>query len=258
MKRSKDNNSQTSLSKNESNHDSVDPKAESIPSLSGDVLLVEDNKVNQHLFTFNIEKTGVKVDLAENGQEGLQKALTDHYDLILMDIEMPIMDGKEAMSSLVQLGINIPIYALTANNMPSDIQEYSNLGFTGTLTKPLELTKLYQILNQHLTNSDDKVHNTSHGSPILVQDPKIRAMFYTELAKQHFEITEYITTLNYSGLMKIAHIINGLAGNFGYDKLTLLAEKSLQSLKQKEYQQAIQHCSSLNQTVAEVLNEFND
>lgn len=257
MKLTTSDSSKTSSRKDSSSQDDA-TQAELIPSLSGNVLLVEDNKVNQHLFTFNIEKTGAKVDLAENGQEGLQKALADHYDLILMDIEMPIMDGKEAMSSLVQLGINIPIYALTANNMPSDIQEYSNLGFSGTLIKPLELGTLYQILNQHLTNSDDKVHNTSHGSPILVQDPKIRAMFYTELAKQHSEITEYITTLNYSELLKIAHIINGLAGNFGYDKLALLAEKSLQLLRQKQYQQAIQHCSSLNQKVAEIVNEHND
>ena len=249
--------SKTSSIKNSSNQDYA-AQPVFIPSLSGDVLLVEDNKVNQHLFTFNIKKTGAKVDLAENGQEGLQKALCRHYDLILMDIEMPIMDGKEAMSSLVQLGINIPIYALTANNMPSNIQDYSNLGFTGTLTKPLVLTKLYQILNQHLTNSDDNVHNTSHASPILVQDTKVRGMFFNELAKQHVEITEYITTLNYSELRKITHIICGLAGNFGYDELTVLAEKSLQSLRQKEYQQAIEQCNNLNQKVAEIVNEHND
>ncbi|GHB65007.1 hypothetical protein GCM10008107_12520 [Psychrosphaera saromensis] len=251
------NNSKASELENKPNPDSV-AKAQSIPSLSGDVLLVEDNKVNQHLFTFNIEKTGAKVDLAENGQEGLQKALSNHYDLILMDIEMPLMDGKEVMSSLVQLGINTPVYALTANNMPSDIAEYSVIGFRGTLSKPVELTILYQILGQHLTNCNDKVHNTAQRDKILVQDPKIRAMFYTDLAKQHSEITEYIQELNYSELIKVIHVINGLAGNFGYDELTDLAAESLRFLRNKQYQQAIQHCSSLNQKVAEVLNEYND
>jgi HPt (histidine-containing phosphotransfer) domain-containing protein len=102
------------------------------------------------------------------------------------------------------------------------------------------------------------VHNTVQRDKILVQDPKIRAMFYTELTKQHSEITEYIQNLNYSGLLKVIHIINGLAGNFDYDGLTHLAAESLRFLRNKQYQQAIQHCTSLNQKVSDVLNEYND
>lgn len=71
-----------------------------IPSLVGDILLVEDTEVNQLLLTFNLQKAGASVDLAVNGQEGLQKALNGQYDLILMDIQMPVMDGKEAMRAL--------------------------------------------------------------------------------------------------------------------------------------------------------------
>ena len=64
-----------------------------------------------------------------------KKALAVQYDVILMDIQMPVMDGKEAIKSLLQLGVSTPNYALTANIMPSDIQSYAALGFMGALSK---------------------------------------------------------------------------------------------------------------------------
>jgi signal transduction histidine kinase/CheY-like chemotaxis protein len=236
----------------------VDDQPLLIPSLTGEILLVEDTEVNQELITFNLQQTGARVDLAVNGQEGLQKALTGHYDLILMDIQMPVMDGKEAMSALQQLGVSTPTYALTANMIPSDIQEYNAIGFTGTLNKPLELENLYQVLSQHLSVCDDKVPIEPKVSASLVQNPKIRTMFYIQLAKQNVEITENIRNLNYDGLIKAVHIIKGSAWSFGYDDLTHLAAESLSLLRQKEYVQAVQHCTNLNQKVENVLNEHND
>jgi signal transduction histidine kinase/CheY-like chemotaxis protein len=228
------------------------------PSLVGNILLVEDTEVNQQLITFNLERTGARVDLAVNGLEGLQKALAIQYDLVLMDIQMPVMDGKEAMKSLLQLGISTPIYALTANVMPSDIKEYAAIGFTGALSKPLELENLYAVLSQHLSVCDDTDNNEPQGTQLFISDPKLSRLFYTELAKQHTEITKNIHNLDYASLIKAVHIIKGSAGNFGYNDLTHLAADSLLLLRQKQYVQGVQHCTKLNQKVAEVLNEHND
>ncbi|PKG97873.1 ATP-binding protein [Paraglaciecola sp. MB-3u-78] len=228
------------------------------PSLVGNILLVEDTEVNQQLIIFNLERTGARVDLAVNGLEGLQKALAIQYDLVLMDIQMPVMDGKEAMKSLLQLGISTPIYALTANVMPSDIQEYAAIGFTGALSKPLELENLYAVLSQHLSVCDDTDNNEPQGTQLFISDPKLSRLFYTELAKQHTEITKNIRNLDYASLIKAVHIIKGSAGSFGYDDLTHLAADSLLLLRQKQYVQGVQHCTKLNQKVAEVLNEHND
>ena len=228
------------------------------PSLVGNILLVEDTEVNQQLITFNLEQTGAQVDLAVNGLEGLQKALAVQYDLVLMDIQMPVMDGKEAMKSLLQLGVNTPVYALTANVMPSDIQEYAAIGFNGALSKPLELEHLYSVLSQHLSVCDDKDNHEPQETQLLIPDPKLRRLFYMELAKQHTEITKSIDNLDYDSLMKAVHIIKGSAGSFGYDDLTHLAAHSLLLLKQQQYVQGLQQCTKLNQKVAEVLNEHND
>jgi CheY-like chemotaxis protein len=198
------------------------------------------------------------VDLAVNGLEGLQKALTVQYDLVLMDIQMPVMDGKEAMKSLLQLGVSTPIYALTANVMPSDILEYTAIGFTGALSKPLVLEKLYTVLSQHLSVSGHKDNNKLQGPKLFIADPKFRKPFYAELAKQHTELTKHIHNLDYANLIKNVHIIKGSAGSFGYEDLTNLAAHALLLLRQKQNVQGVQHCTKLKQKVAEVLNDHND
>jgi CheY-like chemotaxis protein len=240
------------------NQDITVPKPLLIPSLVGKILLVEDNDLNQQLIIFNLEKTGAQVDLAVNGLEGLQKALTVQYDLVLMDIQMPVMDGKEAMRSFLQLGISTPVYALTANVMPSDIQEYAAIGFIGSLGKPLELENIYSVLSQHLCVCDEKTYNEPQSVQLFIPARKVRRLFYAELAKQHIEITKNIHNLEYACLIKILHTIKGSAGNYGYDDLTNLAEQSLLLLRLKHYVQGIQHCTKLNQKVGEILYDNND
>ena len=239
------------------NRGNIAPKPLVIPSLVGNILLVEDTKVNQQLITFNLEQTGAQVDLAVNGLEGLQKALAVQYDVILMDIQMPIMDGKEAMKSLLQQGNNTPTYALTANVMPSDIEEYAAIGFAGALSKPLELENLYAVLEQHLSVCDVIDNHEPQITPLFIPNAKLTKLFYTELAKQHIEITKNIHNLNYDGLMEVVHIIKGSAGSFGYDDLTHLAAHSLMLLRQKEYIQGVEYCIKLNLRAADILNKHN-
>jgi signal transduction histidine kinase/CheY-like chemotaxis protein len=239
------------------NRSNIAPKPLVIPSLVGNILLVEDTKVNQQLISFNLAQTGAKVDLAVNGLEGLQKALAVQYDVILMDIQMPIMDGKEAMTSLLRRGNNTPTYALTANVMPSNMQEYAAIGFAGALSKPLELENLYAVLEQHLSVCDVIDNHEPQTTPLFMPNAKLTKLFYTELAKQHTEITKNIDNLNYDGLMEVVHIIKGSAGSFGYNDLSHLAAHSLLLLRQKEYIQGVEHCIKLDKKVAEVLNKHN-
>lgn len=121
-----------------------------IPKLQGTVLLIEDTPINQVLITHLIESTGAEVVLAENGQQGIEKALSEDFDLVFMDIQMPVLDGKKAIEVLIKQGYPKPVYALTANVMQSDIDEYYNLGFKGVLAKPIDLPLLYEAMAQCL------------------------------------------------------------------------------------------------------------
>jgi PAS domain S-box-containing protein len=110
------------------------------------VLLVEDLPDNRVLICSILKKLGAEVDLAENGCEGLEKALQGNYDVILMDLQMPIMDGYEATLELRKRGYGKPIVAVTAHAMNDDRERVMKSGFDAHLTKPIDQQALWTSL----------------------------------------------------------------------------------------------------------------
>ncbi|MGM0519986.1 MAG: ATP-binding protein, partial [Campylobacterota bacterium] len=115
------------------------------------VLLVEDNEINQEVATMMLEKIGIEVDIASNGQEGVDKFLEnkDKYQVILMDLQMPIMSGYEATKQIRVYDKKIPIIALTAAAMIEDKQKAQNAGMNEHLSKPIDTSQLYLVLSQY-------------------------------------------------------------------------------------------------------------
>ena len=108
------------------------------------ILLVEDNKLNRLIVRKMLEKSGCNVQEAENGQGAINKLLNFSFDLILMDIQMPEMDGIEA-TKIIRSGLNLhtPIIALTANSFQHDIDKYFEIGMNDFIIKPFEEDKFY-------------------------------------------------------------------------------------------------------------------
>lgn len=121
-----------------------------IPRLSGNILLAEDNVDNQHLISFFIEKTGASVDVADNGKVAVEKALQGEYELILMDMQMPVMGGIEAIKKIREANCTTPVAMLTANAMKEDIQKSEEAGANSFLTKPINQNTFYATLLQYL------------------------------------------------------------------------------------------------------------
>jgi PAS domain S-box-containing protein len=123
------------------------------------VLLVEDNTVNQKVAQRYLEKLGVSCDVARNGQEGIEAWHKGTYDLILMDCQMPVMDGFEATREIRRRelhGKHVPIVALTANALASDRQNCLAAGMDEHLAKPLELAKLEECLAQFVAGQGSR------------------------------------------------------------------------------------------------------
>ncbi len=135
------------------------PKTET-PLFSGSVLVAEDVKGNQKLMELMLSKLGLDVVIAEDGNQALQKALSQSFDLILMDMQMPHMDGYEATRALKQQGYETPIVALTANAMKGDDQKCIEAGCDGYLTKPIDRRELPRILAQYLPTWQEATANT--------------------------------------------------------------------------------------------------
>lgn len=122
-------------------------------NLSGKVLIAEDNRVNQILIQKLLEKFDLEITMASNGLEAIQKAVEDSFDLILMDIEMPIMGGMEALKRLQKISIQVPILACTANASSESKKEYLDAGFDGYITKPIDLENLTRELQKFLIST---------------------------------------------------------------------------------------------------------
>ncbi len=104
------------------------------------ILLAEDNLINQKLTIIMLAKSGYKVDVVENGQQAVEAVLKGDYHLVLMDVQMPVLNGLEATQQIRQQeqpGKHIPIIAMTAHAMKGDQERCLNAGMDGYLSKPL-------------------------------------------------------------------------------------------------------------------------
>jgi CheY-like chemotaxis protein len=127
--------------------------AESKPAqrYAGRILLAEDNLVNQKVATRFLERLGCTVSIANNGAEAIEACRNECFDLILMDLQMPVMDGMTATRHILELQRGArptPIVALTANAMVGQLESCMAAGMNGFLTKPLEIARLREILDQ--------------------------------------------------------------------------------------------------------------
>ncbi len=123
----------------------------------GRVLVAEDEEGSQILAERILKKFGLEVVIAADGKEAIEKALRESYDLILMDIQMPVMNGYKAARKLRQEGITTPIIALTAHAMPGDREECLNAGCDGYISKPFELKELRKVLSSHISVASDPI-----------------------------------------------------------------------------------------------------
>lgn len=127
------------------------------------VLLADDSSDNRALIRTYLEKHGVIIDAATNGHECMAKAMSGECDIILMDIQMPLMDGYTATQNLREMGFQKPIIALTAHAMNEVRENCANVGCTDYLTKPVNRAQLMAKLVQYLPKREDR------GAKILEQ-----------------------------------------------------------------------------------------
>lgn len=131
------------------------------PRLSGRILCAEDNDVNRGLVSLLVGRTGAELVHVNNGAEALEVAVREPFDLILMDIQMPVMNGRDATVALREAGVNTPVVALTANVMAEDIADYQRAGCNEHLPKPIDKQRFYEVLSRYL-----EVQPDSPGTPV--------------------------------------------------------------------------------------------
>ena len=220
-------------------------------ALSGTVLLAEDNPDNQKLISMQLKRFGLDVCLAENGEQAVQIALEQDIDIILMDMQMPVMNGLEATELLRQTGFNGPIYALTASTDKADIDQAIQAGCDGHLNKPIEKEQLYQTLASRLAKQAHQAPDSE-----AVQDDEMQElidMFVQGLPGYRARLQDAHQANELSTLQDLAHQLKGSAASFGFPLITDQAKVLEQALKTSQDFSAAY--STLLQTIEDIIEE---
>ncbi len=125
------------------------------------ILLVEDNEMNRDMLARRLQRKGYEVVIAVDGEEAVRMAQSQAPDLILMDIRLPVMDGREAMRriKIMPETQSIPIIALTAHAMAGDMEKFVEAGCDDYDTKPIDLPRLLEKMQALLNNYDSHDKN---------------------------------------------------------------------------------------------------
>jgi signal transduction histidine kinase/DNA-binding NarL/FixJ family response regulator len=213
----------------------------------GQILLAEDNSDNQALVQLLINKTDSLLDFADNGEIAVEKALAGNYDLILMDMQMPVMDGLEATALLRQSGFSAPIIALTANARSQDIKNCYDAGCSGFISKPIDREKFYSSLNKFLSEKTiaDQKPNTNQQSALH----KLQLKFITSMPESLSTLEKAIIEKDLATIKKVLHSIKGMGGSFGYPEISQHALELEEIFEKKGLDNMLNEIRPLQKTV---------
>lgn len=138
-------------------------KDQSEPSLpvSRRALVAEDAKANQALIQVLLQKMGFEVTIVEDGQQAIEQVRKEAFDIIFMDMQMPVMNGYDATQQIKAMGIRTPVIAVTAHAMKGDEQKCFDAGCDDYIAKPIDRKKMEQIISEHLSKkTESQAQNT--------------------------------------------------------------------------------------------------
>jgi two-component system sensor histidine kinase/response regulator len=255
-----------------------------------DILLVDDNSINQEVATEFLKEAGMVVTVASNGRECIEYLQHNTYDLVLMDIQMPVMDGLEATRWIRQHSQfkNLPIIAMTAHAMTGDREKSLAAGMNEHLTKPVDQDALYQILRNWIA---EKGHATHHITPDITPDITAGALTNEDVSlpslpglnqEKALKILNYNKDLyvkmlcsfkkNYSSfpatlrelsvtgqwqeIQNKAHTIKGVSGYIGSSLLMKAAQQVEDALRNNQREDAASHLVFFIETLDNILSSL--
>ena len=210
-------------------------------SVRGNILVVEDNEINQLVARDLLELFGVNVSMANNGAEAVEMVRSESYDLILMDLQMPIMDGFEATRTIREFNTTVPIVALSAAVMEHDKELTRDAGMNDHLAKPIDIDELQRLLGHYLTTSwieEDVIIEKSddiYGIDMAELSKKLRKpeqieRFLQLFAQGHRDFAEKIMNeaIGSEPFKRLTHGLKGVSGNISamivYDIIKVIDE----------------------------------
>ncbi|MFC1850942.1 response regulator [candidate division CSSED10-310 bacterium] len=250
----------------------ADPLKDGLVNLEGfKILLVEDNSINQQVATEILTSGGMIVEIAENGKQALTKVAHTEYDIVLMDIQMPLMDGYEATKK-IRTNTNfaeLPIIAMTAHAMKGDREKCHEAGMNDYVTKPIEADHLYSTIGKWVKKKKTEAFPAQPRSRQMSKNPletapeklpgidvaagikrvggnrKLYRQLLEEFCRDYTHVVEEIRIAldrdDLSRAERLGHTIKGIAGNISANELNAASHELEKAIRQGN----IEHSDSL-------------
>jgi CheY-like chemotaxis protein len=212
------------------------------------ILVVEDNEDNQMLIHAYLMQTPHQLTLAENGAVAVERCKANTYDLVLMDVQMPVMDGYQATASIrqwEQTHQRLPthIIALTANALAEDRQKSLAAGCNGHLTKPIKKAALLAAIEEVASGT-----MVSWDSMVVHVDAELKALIPQFLGNQQKALAAMQAALqqrDYETIRTLGHRMKGAAGGYGFDAVTDIGSAIEQAAKAVNHSEITTRLASL-------------
>jgi len=240
-------------------------------TLSGRVMIVDDNKTNLMLTEMILKKFGLEVKAVSSGQEAIDLASSIPFELILMDITMPGMDGIEAARQINQQMLTPPIVALTAHVQPEMIDDYLANGFKGYLRKPIEQLELIRELNLWLPAGKNTKPLSIEPSKLPVINHKtlerlnvqigeinfvrVRRLYLDETKRRLSNLLAAWVRRDHDSLALEAHTLASSVSSFGCDDLAWRMNKIDKAIRAMDMSDVISYMKDIEKHAKESLNE---
>ncbi len=247
------------------------------------LLLVEDNQVNQEVAKAILSDVGFNIDVVENGLEAVSAVQEYDYDVVLMDIQMPVMDGLEATRQIRGLGghfTRLPIIAMTANALSNDADKSLSAGMNGHITKPIDPVELFQALAHWVTPGEAPLETEKATATVDHADvevlPELPGIDVAEglqrmcgnweayksiligFRNKHADASEllekYIRQGEWDNAVRLAHTLKGSSGNISANDLYETATVVEQSCRKEDVDVASAKLRALQLSLEEVIN----
>ncbi len=212
--------------------------------LSGRIILAEDGEDNQDLLSTHLRDAGAEVVIAENGLVAVELARTGKFDLIFMDMQMPELDGYGATQKIRELGLTLPIVALTANAMAEDRARCIAAGCTDYLAKPIERLQLITAANCYIrkgiATADEQETAASPAetrltaSSTIGADPKFKKLlekFVSRLPDRVNTLISFMQSENLKELERAVHQLKGAGHGYGFSAITEVAARAEEQIR---------------------------
>ncbi|MCL2185309.1 MAG: PAS domain-containing protein [Treponema sp.] len=233
------------------------------PIFKGEILLCEDNLMNQEVISEHLARVGIKTVIAENGKIGFDMVQSrmekgeKQFGLIFMDIHMPVMDGLEASSKILKLNTGVPIIAMTANIMSTDMETYLQSGMKDCIGKPFTSQELWHLLLKYFTPID--TGNAQKSAQVEASrdfSKKIILLFLNDNLNKFEEITKELEAGNFKEAHRLAHSLKSNAAQIGKTLLQQAAANIESRLKDGINQVSEEQLKILEAELSAVLNEY--